>query len=255
MVKISLDNYSDSQVSDKRFSVSKKEPVKTVIFTCVPSSTRVYTKAIDAEFRIEAALELRNAHNHGVKIGDIAEIPDSVLYNPIYKSSYAYLKLFGGRFKVEDCKGVNNKNASTEDICLSLYAERVADKMENVGACYTGVKKALLSAGIINNYDDMPRGEAKDSISYFESHPEKFKKIFVKKENLKNLPAGRIVVFTNKDDAGHIVITNGYGQGMSSSTDNMGWLDYKGKEAQYVVYELTDGWKYNAHTKKLEFCD
>ena len=42
---------------------------------------------------------------------------------------------------------------------------------------------------------------------------------------------------------------------MSSSTDNMGWLDYKGKEAQYVVYELTDGWKYNVHTKKLEFCD
>lgn len=253
MTKISSEYYSNTQDTRNPSKSTPKKGVKIEVFTCAPSSTRVSSKAIDGEIRLEAAIDYKRVRNHGVEIGKIAEIPDSVLYNPFYKSSYAYLKLFGGKFKVEDNKGVSDKGASNEDICLALYAEKVADTIENVGACYTGVKKAFLSAGIINNYDDMPRGEAKDSISYFEKHPEKFKKVYVSKENLKKLPAGRIVVFTNGDDAGHIVVTNGKGQGMSSSTDNMGWLDYKGKDAKYVVYELTDGWKYNEKTKKLEF--
>ncbi len=240
MDKISA-NYNNNLYSNTNKGVNKKtSPKPNSVYTCKQESTQVKRKPLPKFNTIQT--------------GDIAEIPDSILYNPIYKSQYLFLKNFPNlKFKVEDNKGINKKNATKEDVCLALYGKKVADKISNVGACYTGVKKAMQSSGIIKNYDEMPRGEAKDSIKYFDKHPEKFKKINVAKKDLKNLPAGRIVVYTNKNDAGHIIITNGNGQGMSSATDNMGWLDYKGKDAKYVVYELTDNWKYNPATKKLSF--
>ena len=158
-------------------------------------------------------------------------------------------------FKVEDNVGINRKNATDAEVCLALYTEAISDEIKTVGDCYTGVKKSFLSAGIIDNYDDMPRGEAKDSISYFEENSERFRKLDVEEDDLKNLSAGKIVVFTKDGKAGHICITNGNGQAMSSSTDNMGWLDAEGDGADFVVYELTEGWQYNKETRKLEFTE
>lgn len=214
-------------------------------YTCVAESTKIDLPVIDF-------LEIKEEQ---VKIGEIEAIPDSVLYDPIKKAKYCFLQVWPGKFQVVDNLGVCKKNASTEDQCLAKYSAAVADKISNIGSCYTGVKKSFLSAGIIDNYDDMPRGDAKDSIPYFDSHPERFKKIEVSKDGIKNLPAGRICVCTNGDKAGHIFVTNGYKQGMSSATDNLGWLDAEGDSAQYVVYELTDKWKYNPETLKLEFCE
>ena len=213
------------------------------VYICPSESTRIDANRYK-EWDITLPYVLR---------GDTVETPLSVIYNPVYKISYAVLKYGNFKYKVEDNKGVNRTNASNEDVCLAIYSQAIADEISNVGACYTGVKKAFLSSGIIDNYDDMPRGEAKESIRYFDAHPEKFKKITISKEGLKNLPAGRIIVFTKDGEAGHICITNGNGQGMSSSTDNLGWLDAKGDGASYVVYELTDGWKYDRATRKLVF--
>ncbi len=213
------------------------------IYICPCESTKIETKRF-------VEIELTQPY---VIIGDTADIPKSVIYNPIDNIKYAVLKICNFKFKVEDNKGINRKNATNEEVCLALYSQAIADEISNVGACYTGVKKAFLSAGIIDDYDDMPRGEAKESIQYFDEHPEKFKKVTVSEKDLKNLPAGRIIVFTKDGEAGHICITNGNGQAMSSSTDNLGWLDEKGEGASYVVYELTDGWKYNRNTRKLTF--
>ena len=219
---------------------------KNFYYTCPAESTNVINNIPPVDIVISQPQ---------VIIGDTAEIPKSVIYNPIDNIKYAVLKYGDFEYKVEDNKGINRTNASNEDVCLALYAEAIADEISNVGACYTGVKKAFLSAGIIDNYDDMPRGEAKESIKYFDEHPEQFKKVTVSKEELKNLPAGKIIVFTKDGEAGHICVTNGNGQGMSSSTDNLGWLDAKGEGAYYVVYELTDGWKYDRDIRKLVFDD
>ena len=43
------------------------------------------------------------------------------------------------------------------------------------------------------------------------------------------------------DQAGHAVITNGYGQGYADATDNLGWGSYntgKGEHGHFVVFKL-----------------
>lgn len=241
MTKIGKQYYQSTNTSERRIPPQTERGV----YICPQESTRIDVNRY-REWEIDEPYVVR---------GDTADTPLSVIYNPFYKISYAVLKYGNFKYQVEDNKGINRVKASNEDVCLALYAQAIADDISNVGACYTGVKKALLSAGIIKNYDEMPRGEAKESIKYFDEHPEKFKKISVSKEELKKLPAGRIIVFTKDGEAGHICITNGKGQGMSSSTDNLGWLDAKGEGASYVVYELTDGWEYNRPKRKLVFDD
>ena len=157
-------------------------------------------------------------------------------------------------YKKVDNVGVNcGKGATNEEICLAKYALAVANEMDTYGQCYTGAKYALWNAGVINDYKDMPGKVASKAKEYFDAHPEKFKKIDVKPEELKNLPAGKIIIYSKAGFLGHIAITNGNGQEMSDCTDNMEWLKEKGEGAEFVVYELSDGWKYNPETQKLEF--
>ncbi len=158
-----------------------------------------------------------------------------------------------GKYQIEDNKGINKKNATKEDIALATYAEAVSDKMKTLGQCYTGAKHALTNAGVLNNYGDMPKGEAKNSKKYFDENPKKFEKLDIKKDDLKNLPAGRIIVYQKDGLPGHIAITNGNGQEMSDHTDNMKWLEAKGEGSTFDVYKLTDNWHYKPQTKKLEF--
>ena len=75
--------------------------------------------------------------------------------------------------------------------------------------------------------------------------------------DIRTLPAGYIVIFEPEENssygnqAGHIVITNGYGQGFSDSTDNLGWGIYsnnkaesgKGEHGKFKVYKLSDNWR------------
>lgn len=156
-------------------------------------------------------------------------------------------------YKIEDNYGVNSKGATNAEICLAKYATAVAQDAESLGACYTGVKYSLLNAGIIDDYGDMPKGKAVDSIPYFENNPDKFKAVECSADDLKNLPAGHIIVYYKDGLSGHIAITNGNGQEMSDSTDNMGWLEQKGEGANFKVFKLTDNWQYNSDTRKLVF--
>lgn len=241
MDKITNNFYVKNTESTSRENLNNKQN----FYTCSVESTNIILPPpIDQ-------MEIKQPY---VVIGDTVEIPESAIYNPKAKFKYFASQIFG-KYNVEENKGINKKNASDEEVCLAMYAAEIADQMSNVGFCYTGVKKTFQSAGIINNYDDMPRGEAKDSISYFEENSERFRKLDVEEDDLKNLSAGKIVVFTKDGKAGHICITNGNGQAMSSSTDNMGWLDAEGDGADFVVYELTEGWQYNKETRKLEFTE
>ena len=167
---------------------------------------------------------------------------------------------FFKHYDVDDSKGINTRTTSDkEDIFLARNAERIAKKMETVGNCYTGTKYALLDAGVIGSYSDMPKGSAHRASSYFESNPQKFQKITkpdgskFTTSDIKKLPAGHILVFSYPGADGHIAITSGNGQGFSDSCDNMEWLKEKGCGADVSVFKLTDGWKYNPNTKKLDF--
>ena len=93
--------------------------------------------------------------------------------------------------------------------------------------------------------------------------------------DLPNLPAGYIVIWSpgkNNDNfraqPGHICITGGNGQAYADEIDNLAWGDYnhyerrtgrpiidhgKGEHGTFRVFKLTDNWKYNPATKKLEF--
>ena len=182
-----------------------------------------------------------------VHVADSAKI--SVKGNLIY----FYFNNFSGVYKAEDNKGVNPKRARQVDVCLAKYSKKVAEELSTGGACYTGVKWALVNAGVIDDYGTMPKGSAKDSKAYFDKHKDKFEKVNVKKEDLNKLPAGMIVVYTKDGTDGHIAITNGNGQEMSDCTDNMKWLESKGKGASFTVYRLTNNWSYDRETMKLKF--
>ena len=190
-----------------------------------------------------------------VEIGEIHSIPNSVKHGFKYRISNWYLRNISAIYKVEDNKGINYNDSRTRkiDICLAKYAQKVAEDMNVSSACYTGVKHALWSSGVIEDYSEMPKGSAYLASEYFDAHPEKFKKLYVQLKDLKNLPAGCIVVYKKEGLDGHIAITNGFGQEMSDCTDNMRWVERRKKGATYEVYALTDGWKYNPQTKKLEF--
>ncbi len=188
-----------------------------------------------------------------VPIGDLHSIPDSVTYNPINNIANWYFRNVSSSYKVVNNLGVNAKNARNIDICLAKYSQKVADAMDVSNSCYTGVKHALWASGVIDDYADMPKGSAYEAKKYFDKYPDKFEKLNITAKDLKNLPAGVIIVYEKKGLDGHIAITNGYGQETSDSTDNMGWLKEHGKGASFTAYKLTDNWKYNRETMKLEF--
>lgn len=219
-------------------------------YVCVPESCAVRTPP--PQFN-RMRLSENGKQISAVPIGELHSIPDSVLYNPINNAANWYFRNISSSYKVVNNKGINAKNARDIDICLAKYSQKVAETMDVSNTCYTGVKHALWSAGVIDNYADMPKGSAYEAVKYFNAHPDKFEKLNITKDDLKDLPAGVIIVYQKAGKDGHIAITNGYGQEMSDSTDNMGWLEQHGKGASFTAYKLTDKWQYNRNTMKLEF--
>lgn len=186
-------------------------------------------------------------------IGDV-HVADSAKGTAKGTAIYLFFRsILSKPYQAVDNKGINPKGTRQTDLCLAKYSKVVAEEMTTGGACYTGVKWALVNAGVLNDYADMPKGSAKDSKTYFDNHKDKFEKVDVKKEDLSKLPAGMIIVYTKEGTDGHIAITNGNGQEMSDCTDNMKWLESKGKGASYTVYRLTDNWSYDRETMKLKF--
>lgn len=106
-----------------------------------------------------------------------------------------------------------------------------------------------------------PIGVARDADLYFAAHPEKFEEVKyvdlgngtsreINASDIHNLPAGYIVVYEPgagfENQAGHIVITNGNGQGYADEVDNLRWDDFvsngagngKGEHGTYKIYRL-----------------
>lgn len=216
------------------------------IYTCEPGTLRVAKPVILPTLGPRTLVQT-------TPIGKIHEIPDSVKYSIKNNVSNLWLRNFSSVYKVEENKGINPKGARQIDICLAKYSQKVAEEMDVSTACYTGVKHALWSAGVIDDYADMPKGSAYEAMSYFDAHPERFEKVNVKASELKNLPAGYICVYKKEGLDGHIAITNGNGQEMSDCTDNMKWLEQHGEGSSFAVYRLTDKWQYNRDNMKLEF--
>lgn len=163
-------------------------------------------------------------------------------------------KFFNGYPTVDD-NGVNPDGATPAQTQLARVASRVAEDMDSKGYCYSGVKHSLWTSGLINDYGDMPKGNASIASSYFENHPDIYKEVEVASDKIKDLPAGSIVVFSKKGEVGHIGISNGKGQLYSDCTDDGSWYDYKGgcrKGASYRVFQLTDNVSLNSDTGKLE---
>lgn len=199
--------------------------------------------------------EFISSSTNDVEIGELTT-KTAPKYEVFENLRYFWHKNFAKTYKAEENRGVNKSNTTKEEICLAKYGKAVAEDIKTVGNCYTGVKHALWSAGVIQDYGDMPKGNAKNAISYFENNKEKFESLDVKPDDLKDLPAGRIIVYKNDNEpngAGHICITNGNGQAMSDHTDNMKWLEAHGEGSNFKVYKLTSAWTYNPETKKLEF--
>ena len=212
----------------------------------------------------QSIVNIQNKNNdNNVKLPELSVNDDNLsIFSPVMikgKVRHALSNFFMGFYSVENSKGINdNTTKDKEDLFLAHNAQRVAEKMKTLGNCYTGVKHALLTSGVIKDYADMPKGNASSAIEYFDKNPNKFEKISKKgeeytSEQLKKLPAGHIIVYSQEGHAGHIAITNGNKQGMSDSFDNMKWLEEHGAGASCEVYRLTDGWQYNKDTSKLEF--
>ena len=237
--------------------VTKKPTVRTnkVNYTrqpyiCQPDCCRVDKRHVSPSIENYCSLV------GSTPIGKIHNIPDSVIKSPYKNMSRLYLtyKPFG-KYKVEQNKGINPKGARQIDVCLAKYSLKVAETMDTAMACYTGVKHALWSSGVLNDYGDMPLGSAYKAKEYFDKYPNKFEKVNIEAKDLKTLPAGYIIVYSKEGLDGHIAITNGNGQEMSDCTDNMMWLEEHGKGSSFSVYKLTDNWSYNKTTMKLEFND
>ena len=187
-------------------------------------------------------------------------------------------------FRHETPLAVNEKTtAGTISREASVLANAGYDvAMENAdnsrsGLCLTGVKKAMAEAGIdvsqMVDYGSQPKYVK----NWFEAHPEMFTPIEyvsngdgtareINAADLKNLPAGCIVIWVPGDDAsfedqpGHIAITNGNGQGYADATDNLEWGSYnnakvgdsgKGEHGTFIVYKLSDNWTVDPQIGKL----
>lgn len=237
-------------MGDQNIQVYHRRNIPEQRIVCTPESCAVRLN-IPPLYKKETTENYKQLS--AVPIGELHTIPDSITYNPINNMANWYFRNVSSTYKVVNNLGINTKNARDIDICLAKYSQKVAETMDVSNTCYTGVKHALWASGVISDYADMPKGSAFEAKKYFDKYPDRFEKLNISKNDLKNLPAGVIIVYEKKGLDGHIAITNGNGQEMSDSTDNMRWLEEHGKGATFTAYKLTDNWKYNRETKKLEF--
>lgn len=174
-------------------------------------------------------------------------------------------------------ENTNRGKISQQSAILANAGYEVAMQNPNntrSGYCLTGVKAAMTEAGIdvsqMTDYGNTP----KYIKNWFEAHPEMFTPVEyvslgdgtareINAADIPNLPAGYIVIWnpgdSHEDQAGHIAITNGNGQGYADATDNLQWGNYnnnkgdsgKGEHGTFVIYKLSDNWAVDPQTGKL----
>lgn len=178
-------------------------------------------------------------------------------------------------FDVERDKGVNYNNASSIDILLAKNASDTANTLRTSGGCLTGAKQSLIGSGAVSENEMRNFNNAFQLAKFLEKHPKRFQEIKyvqispnVSREltasDIKNLPAGYIVVFGNSarnDVPGHAGVTNGCGQINADETDNSNWDNFAAKDSKqdgkgehgYVrVFKLNpDYYTFDPATNKL----
>lgn len=186
-------------------------------------------------------------------------------------------------YQHETARGVNTRTTGgtisqqNNVLASSAYGVVKGNPQNRSGQCLTGVKSAMANAGIDVSGMSKYGSEPKYVKNWFEANSDKFTKVeyvstgkggarAINSTDLEHLPAGYIVIWEPEagskygNQAGHIAITNGYGQGYSDATDNLGWGTYttgkadsgKGEHGRFTVYKLSDKWKVNPSTGKLE---
>ncbi len=190
-------------------------------------------------------------------------------------------------FMHEKAKGVNVNTTTGRirdvDEVLAKSGYKIVSKNptnNDSGFCLTGVKEAMKDAGIDltgieekgntpkyvrNWFEDMVTKGVFTRVEYVEVDDTHAREI--NQSDIMRLPAGYFVLFVPdpdgdfKEHAGHIAITNGYGQGYSDATDNLAWAQYsnnqsdsgKGENGKFYIYKLSDKWSVDATTGKLKF--
>ena len=172
--------------------------------------------------------QLRNGRN-----------PDSGLYayqNRVNKGLYT-------GFNVERDKGINTNNTSDINLLLAQNGADAANTLRTSGGCLTGAKQALIGSGAVQAEEMSNFSNAFQLANFLSKHPERFEEVKyvqlsgdVAREltaaDIKNLPAGYIVVYGNKsriDVPGHAAITSGNGQLYADETDNSNWDNFASK--------------------------
>lgn len=186
-------------------------------------------------------------------------------------------------FQHQKALGVNtsttNGTIRKTDEILARAAHNVVSKnpSNSSGECLTGVKEAMKEAGIdvsgmakygsvpkyaLNWFEEMASKGVFTKVEYVSTSSDKSRAIT--DADIPRLPAGYFVIFVPGEgydnQAGHIAITNGNGQGYSDSTDNLAWGRYttsrsdsgKGEHSKFYVYKLSDKWSVDAATGKLK---
>ncbi len=146
-------------------------------------------------------------------------------------------------FNVERDKGINTNNTSSVDLLLAQNGADAANTLRTSGGCLTGAKQALIGSGAVQAEEMSNFNNAFQLANFLSKHPERFEEVKyvqlsdnVAREltaaDIKNLPAGYIVVYGNKsriDVPGHAAITSGNGQLYADETDNSNWDNFASK--------------------------
>ena len=172
---------------------------------------------------------------------------------------------------------------SEQQRILAECAYDVAMEMQTGGLCNTGFKAAIETSGIDSKSNMVyPKGHpdwgkpinvAKDMTYYLDENPELYTEVKyvnngdgtareLNSADIKNLPAGYIVVFKPgpgyEDQAGHLTITVGNKNGAGDHIDNLEWDNYvalnegngKGEHGTYKIYKINENVKVT-HNWKL----
>jgi len=108
---------------------------------------------------------------------------------------------------------------------LANIANKNALQRDTVGKCYRGVKDSLAKAGLNNG--ELTGGSAWQAKGVLSKH-KNFQKVDIAKNDLKNLPAGCVIVWDPYSDRkgklhqhGHIAVTLGNGKEASDHVQNL----------------------------------
>lgn len=137
---------------------------------------------------------------------------DKFLLNPI-----GYNEHFNTKTNLPSLKNVYDEDLGNS---LANIANKNAKQMNTVGYCARGTNRALEQAGLTNGETRVASAFQADGLL---SKHKNFKEVKVSKDELKNLPAGCVIVWQASagHKHGHIAVTLGNGKEASDHVQNL----------------------------------